>query len=61
MHFNIIIFEVKDPVTARSLTDAFLKFDIKVHPISSTQIRMVFHLDITEQMIQETINVVNQL
>lgn len=58
---NIIIFEVKNTYSAKSLTDKFLNYDIKVHPISATQIRMVFHLDITEQMIKETINVINQL
>ena len=58
---NIIIFEVKNPFTAKLLTDALLDFDIKVHPISSTQIRMVFHLDISEQMVKETIEAINTI
>ena len=34
---------------------------ILVHPISATQIRMVLHLDITEEMVKETLSVINQL
>lgn len=59
---NIIIFEVRhDSYTAQTLTDSFKKYGILVHPISPTQVRMVFHLDITEQMINETLSVINQL
>lgn len=59
---NIIIFEVrKDFYTAKSLADELLKFDIKVIPISPTQIRMVFHLDITEQMVKETLQAIDSL
>ncbi len=55
---NIIIFEVKNFYTAKSLTEELFKYDIKVHPISSTQIRMVLHLDVTEQMVKKTIDVI---
>ena len=59
---NIIIFEVRDETyTAKSLAEAFKKYDILVIPISSTQIRMVFHLDITEEMVKETLSVIDQL
>lgn len=59
---NIIIFEVADETyTAKSLTEELKKYNILVHPISTTQIRMVFHLDITEEMVKETISVINQL
>jgi threonine aldolase len=59
---NIIIFEVVDETyTAKSLADAFKKFDILVMPISPTQIRMVFHLDITEQMVKKTLNAITDL
>lgn len=59
---NIIIFEVKDEThNAKSLTEAFKKYDILIHPISDRQIRMVFHLDISEEMIKETINAINNL
>ena len=59
---NIIIFEVLDDFyTAKSLADLFLRSNIKVIPISPTQIRMVFHLDIAEQMVKKTIDVIESL
>ncbi|MDB5223335.1 MAG: ltaE [Chitinophagaceae bacterium] len=59
---NIIIFEVRDETyTARSLAEELLQFGIKVIPISPTQIRMVFHLDITEQMVKETLQAIDSL
>ncbi len=58
---NIIIFEVIENYVAKSLADAFRKHDILVIPISSTQIRMVLHLDITEQIVKDTIKVIEGL
>ena len=58
---NIIIFEVIGFYSAKTLTEAFQKFNIRVMPISPTQIRMVLHLDISEEMVAETINVIQQL
>lgn len=58
---NIIIFEVTGSYTAKVLADAFLDYDIKVIPISPTQIRMVVHLDITEEMVKETLTAIDQL
>jgi threonine aldolase len=58
---NIIIFEVFDPYTPKTLAEQFRKYDILVMPISPTQVRMVFHLDITEPMVAETLQVVSHL
>jgi len=58
---NIIIFEVVDNYTAASLTEALKAWDILVTAISPTQIRMVFHLDITEKMLDETIRAIHAL
>ncbi|MGH2563694.1 MAG: threonine aldolase family protein, partial [Ginsengibacter sp.] len=58
---NIIIFDVIENYTAKSLAEAFEKYDILVIPISATQIRMVLHLDITEQMVKDTIKVIESL
>jgi len=58
---NIIIFEVKGNYTAKSLAEAFRKYDISVMAISDKQIRMVLHLDVTEQMVKETIKVIEEL
>jgi threonine aldolase len=58
---NIIIFEVVENYSARSLTDALRAHDILVYQISPTQIRMVFHLDITDQMVTDTATVIHSL
>jgi threonine aldolase len=59
---NIIIFEVlKDFYSAPSLTNELKKYDVLVHPISPTQIRMVFHLDVTEQMVKKTLEAIDSL
>jgi threonine aldolase len=58
---NIIIFEVTGSYTARSLADTLKKYDILVIAISETQVRMVLHLDITEKMVEDTIQVIEVL
>ena len=58
---NIIIFEVRENYTAKSLAEALKTHDILVIAISPTQVRMVFHLDITEKMVMETIRVIEVL
>jgi threonine aldolase len=55
---NILIFEVTGGYNSASLAERLKKYDILVIPISSTEIRMVLHLDITEQMVIETIRVI---
>ena len=58
---NIIIFEVKEHYSPKTLADAFKANDILVMPISETQVRMVLHLDIIEQMVNDTIEVIHIL
>lgn len=58
---NIIIFEVEGKYTAQSLTDAFRKYDISVSAISANQIRIVLHLDVTEEMVKKTVSVIKEL
>ncbi len=59
---NIIIFEVVPTFySAKALAEDFKRYDILVMPISPTQIRMVFHLDITEKMVYHTIETINSL
>jgi len=58
---NIIIFAVKGNFTAKTLTEEFEKNDILVSAISSTQIRMVLHLGINEEMVQRTIRVIEAI
>lgn len=58
---NIIIFEVKGQFTAKSLAEKFKENAIRVMAISPTQIRMVLHLDVTEEMVKKTIEVIKNL
>jgi threonine aldolase len=58
---NIVIFEVVGHYSAKSLSEELARFDIIVLPISKTQVRMVLHLDITEQMVNQTIKVIEQV
>jgi len=59
---NIIIFEVlEEYYTAKALAEEFLNAGIKIMAISPTQIRMVLHLDINEELVNETITFIQQL
>ncbi|MCO5285545.1 MAG: low-specificity L-threonine aldolase [Chitinophagaceae bacterium] len=58
---NILIFEVNGKYSAKSLADALLKNNIRVIPISPTQIRIVTHLDITPKDVDKTIHIINTL
>ena len=58
---NILIFEVIGKYNARSLAEQLKAPDILVIPISPTQVRMVLHLDITEEMVDKTIGVIEHL
>jgi threonine aldolase len=58
---NILIFEVKGSFTPQSLAAKLLEHDIKVMAISKTQVRMVLHLDVSEEMVKKTIEVIEQL
>lgn len=58
---NIIIFEVINNYTSKSLAEEFKKQDILVSAISPTQIRIVLHLDITEEMVKKTVAVIESL
>jgi threonine aldolase len=58
---NIIIFSVKQPWSAKSFVEKLRESDILGHPISATQIRLVLHLDITPEMVEKTIDVINRM
>ena len=58
---NILIFEVKGKFTPELFAERLRKEDIKVTPISKTQVRIVVHLDITEEMVKKTIKVIENL
>lgn len=58
---NIIIFEVKGKYTAKSLAEKLKENDILAMSISLNQIRMVLHLDVSEEMVKETIDIIENL
>lgn len=58
---NIIIFEVMDSYTADELVVRFANDDVLCFAISPTYIRFVFHIDITPEMVQHLIKVINSI
>jgi threonine aldolase len=57
---NILIFEiVGERFTAASFCQELAKHDILAIPISPTQVRMVTHLDIDNEMIKNLVNLLN--
>lgn len=58
---NIIIFGVTRPWTSARFVDKLKEFDILGHPLSSTQVRLVTHLDVTPAMVEKTIEVITKL
>ncbi|HYM94048.1 MAG TPA: GntG family PLP-dependent aldolase [Chitinophagaceae bacterium] len=58
---NIIIFELKETITAPALVDKLKEYNIMGYAISSNRIRLVVHLDITEEMVNKTIEIFNTL
>lgn len=53
---NIIIFELKDPGSAPSLVSKLKKYNILGYAISQNRVRLVLHLDITKEMVEQTIS-----
>jgi threonine aldolase len=58
---NILIFEVGGRYTAKELAEKFRENGIMVIAISPKQIRMVLHLDISESMVQQILDVITAL
>jgi len=58
---NILIFEVKGRLTPERFQEKLKEQDIYVMAVSKTQVRMVLHLDITEQMVHQTIKAITEL
>jgi threonine aldolase len=58
---NILIFEVIKKFSPSSFANVMKEKGILLIPISSTQVRMVLHLDITSSMVEQTIEVIQSL
>lgn len=58
---NIIIFSVKEPYTAASLVAKLKEHHILAYAIAPMQVRLVTHIDITPEMVQQTMDVLKSL
>lgn len=58
---NIIIFEVSPPLKAKDIIEKLKAKNILANTIADNQIRFVFHLDITPEMVNHTASVIQQL
>ncbi len=58
---NIVIFEVKGRYTAQAFAEKLKENNILTIAISPTQVRIVVHLDNTAEMIQRTLQVIQNL
>ena len=58
---NIIIFSVKNEMTPRLFIEKMKEHQILMYPISPTQVRIVVHLDNTQEMINRTIKIINEM
>jgi threonine aldolase len=58
---NIIIFELKDGLTAPQVVATLKDNDILSYAIAPDRVRLVVHLDISKEMVTKTIQVFNQL
>lgn len=58
---NILIFEVSEKYTAQELVEIFKQQHILTIAISPTQIRIVTHLNISKEMVEQTIKVIQKL
>lgn len=58
---NIVIFEVMGSYKAQEFCDRLKLDDILCLAISPTQVRMVTHLDVTQEMVQKLVGVIDSL
>ncbi len=58
---NIVIFEITGRMTASEFVQKLNEHDIKTIAISKTQVRIVLHLDVSEQMIIKTIEIIENI
>ena len=58
---NIVMVDFETPETLRQVVEKFASRQILVAPMGRTRLRLVTHLDITEQMMDTTLNVIKEL
>jgi threonine aldolase len=55
---NIVIFEMTPPLTAPQLVSQWKEHGILAYAIAPNKVRLVFHLDISEEMVTKTIEII---
>ena len=58
---NIVIVEIKAPCTAKAIAAALREKEILAIAISATQVRLVTHLDISDEMIKRTSKIIREM
>jgi len=58
---NIIIFEVEEPYCAKSIANELKEAGVLAIAISTNQLRFVTHLDISQEMVEQVIKVIESL
>lgn len=58
---NILIFEVKGKLTAQQFVEKMREQGILMFTISPTHVRIVTHLDISAEMVEKTMQIIDQL
>ncbi|HEV8285361.1 MAG TPA: GntG family PLP-dependent aldolase [Chitinophagaceae bacterium] len=58
---NIIIFELDDSITAPALVQKIKEKSMLGYAIAPNRVRLVIHLDITKEMVAQTIDIINKL
>ena len=61
METNIIIFELNEDNGSAALVEKLKKENILGYAITPNRLRLVLHLDITEEMVSKTIDVIRKL
>ena len=58
---NILVFEILQPYTPISFIEQLAKHNVLAFAISPTQVRMVTHLDITEEMVSKLLSIIDKM
>lgn len=58
---NILIFDVRPPLTAKALVDQLAKKGIKCAPFGPQTVRFVTHLDFTDEMLETVLEVLKEV
>ncbi len=58
---NIIIFELDDRYTAKEFVAKLKEKNVLSYAITTNRVRLVVHLDISKEMVEKTIDIINKL